>query len=209
MRGTRPTASIRQTGGITIPIDSPLRQHMSGDGTAKPDGGTKRAWYHLHVVTVIVVITATYLSLAPEIKWWPFLGYRVLEPLFDVNYATVALNACVHVVVLSGTVAALEGWLRSANKLRFRLTDVCRVVITLALVLTLARWDYSVSKSPHLGLRPIGMDVKYVSISDNRMSESLPLLFCIACTIHTATRLAGWCFRFVARRFRRSPGGST
>lgn len=157
----------------------------------------KRRWYHLHLATC-----ASLMFLAVS-----FMQLNAFE--FD-----VLLNILTIAVIAVGEGAFLESHLFSSGTLRFSLSTVFAVLAVAAITCglsTSSTWGQGESSS----LSVISVPDGEIMLGGRRPKMNWPFLvgvcFAIACTIYTAlwlaTRLAGWCFRFVSRWFNRPSGG--
>lgn len=201
---------------------------IAADESTRPAAGSQpRRWYHLHVVTCIAVVVVagsfgvmcSFANISETgslwtIESWPLSSSLPLRPSKQVQgngpfILVTFIEAVAFGVLLSGTATFCELWLRQVNRKRFRLQSLFLLTAAVAVVLAFAKWDYSLEEQSFNLVGP----VDYAPLFNDwtPVPFALPPLVSLASTIYTAlllaTRLAGWSFRFVAGRFRRSAAG--
>lgn len=189
----------------------------------RQDGGMKRRWYHLHLVTCLAIaIVAADLGLLIDSYdpttmrfipgWWPLTVITGPDTLAG-DGTHMVVNLVVYVFLLAGTAVFFELWSRRSRRFEIRLETVFILTAAIAAVLAFAKWDSRITDDapPPLWFA----HVFFTGLHNfHPFRHSWPIYVSLGCSVFVAgwlsTRLAGWCFRFVSHRVRRSPtGGST
>lgn len=205
---------------------------MSADGTAKPDAAMKRPWHRLHSGTLVVALGCAVAitvcqkreestgpnSQAMSFLGWPF-AYAHRPDIFltqyryspSVNMWGLAYNLVVCTLLLVATVVCSERVIRRLARWQHSVSGLLVFLIVVSATLSLLRLE-----AYYLHHRVYSFDAPDVPATPILLFRwplylSVPIILATACTVYTAgwlaTRLAGWCVRSLARRFRRPSEG--
>jgi hypothetical protein len=168
---------------------------------------SERPWYHLHLVTCLVLVFMCMLwPVNPHAVhfFWPLdiEGYWRLDQFYGPYFPVLAIDLLVFLAGTLSTAATLERWLRSSQKWRLRLSTALVLTAIAVILLIFAMWDavlandfqvlFSTEGNEWVGYRPL---VEEGEGAWEILVEATPVYVALGCTIYMAGHGVAWILR--------------